>query len=217
LAETSHLWDIVKIGITVISTGLIGSQFAYFWQRRGWVFQQNLKRNSDLHESQLNLTRELFKLVDRRIYASRAYLTALLDTTEAVAEEERVRYRAVVAEWNESVSGLLILLQTRFDYQSSYNFDNYFLPAFAEVDRKLRAKRVGRGRPEVNQADLTAQVRGDLDLINIQAREFMELLMQKSRDTERALEEKPVISASNAHSLGYWYLLKSLFEPRGYF
>lgn len=193
---------------------VIGGAIAFAWQRRGWVFQQNLKRGTDKYEAQVSVTRETFSLVDKRIFASRLYLDALIENDKDIVAAERERYRKVVEEWNEKISGLIILIRVRFDLQSSINFEKYFLPAFTEIDRKLRQKRLTATDNNGDQALITKAVKDDLSLINLKARGMMSGMLKSTLDTINIIEDEPKISIENKTHLTHVYLLKSLFKSR---
>ncbi|WFP61354.1 hypothetical protein [Mesorhizobium sp. WSM4904] len=193
---------------------VIGGAIAFAWQRRGWVFQQSLKRGTDKYEAQVSVTREAFSLVDKRIFASRLYLDTLIENDKDNVAAERERYRKVVEEWNEKISGLVILIRVRFDFQSSVRFERYFLPAFAEIDRKLRQKRLTIAKSGHEQALITNGIREDLSLVNLTAREIMADMLKITSDTLNIIDDEPKISIKNRSQLTHFYLLKSLFKLR---
>jgi len=208
------LADLFKIFYQIVVAGVVGGIFAFAWQRRGWIFQQNLKRAADKHEGQVALTRETFSLVDKRLYASRTYLDQLISGDQRMIDSERGRYRDVVQEWNEKISGVLILIRVRFSHKFALDFDSYFLPAFVEIDRKLREKRVNQDNPKFDHTECTKSIRWDLKLVNARARDFMADMLFVTDGNLQIIEERPKITISNAPNLGHVYLIKSLFKPR---
>jgi hypothetical protein len=200
----------------IILAGLVGGAFAYAWQRRGWLFQQNLKIATDKHEAQLALIRDFFTLVDKRIYASRIYLDETISRDIDRINRERDTYKAVVSEWNERVPGILVLIRGRFSYQTALDLENYFLPAFTVVDSKLRKKRLLLPPDPTSQQELSDMIRSDLYKINFHARDQMQTLFEKTRHTMRLLEPEPEIKLSNSDALTIPYLIKGLFKPRSY-
>ncbi|MER8628868.1 hypothetical protein NKH55_03700 [Mesorhizobium opportunistum] len=200
--------------INWILGAVIGSAIAFVWQRRGWLFQQNLKRAIDKYEAQVALTREGFSLVDKRIFASRLYLDSLIGGEQKSITEERERYRKVVEEWNEKASGIVILIRVRFGASYAIAFEQYFLPAFSELDRKLRQRRTAVDKGGFDLSLLTRGIRDDLALINVQARESMLEMVRQTSETLRVVDESPLIVMKNISNLSYFYLFKSLFKPR---
>ncbi|MDX8435340.1 hypothetical protein RFN25_18110 [Mesorhizobium abyssinicae] len=193
---------------------VIGGAIAFAWQRRGWVFQQNLKRGTDKYEAQVALTREAFSLVDKRIFASRLYLDALIGNDQKNIATEREKYRKVVEEWNEKISGLVLLIRVRFDFRIAVDFDRYFLAAFTEIDRKLREKRIGADKEGVSQTSLTKGVKNDLASVNRQARASMLEMLRHTSETLKLIEDNPKIEVKNKSQLTYYYLIKHLFKSR---
>jgi len=208
------MWELAKWLLTVIIGGAIGGAVAFKWQKRGWLFQQKLKRVADKYEIQMSATRDFFNLVDKRVYASRLYLSTLLEKNMQEIAAERERYKATVFEWNEKISGLLIVIEARFRDGRANELDGYFLPAFSELDRKLRAARKSVELGSSLGDDLTKSIRGDLYLINHHAREVMYSMLGETRDIALAIDERPSINISNIDDLTSWYLFKSLFQAR---
>lgn len=206
--------DIVSWILTLLVGGAIGGAIAFNWQKRGWLFQQKLKRASDKYDAQIGLARDLFVLVDKRLYASRLYLNVILERDLERIYVERETYRKVVFDWNSNISGLIIMMISRYRSQTRLDFDTYFLPAFAELDRKLLHLRKQVERNGRLVADDVQAARGDLYRINWRAREFMSEMMAEARSLYRVIDEKPEIAERNISELTYWYLLKSLFEKR---
>jgi hypothetical protein len=203
------MMEIAKWLITV----LVGGAIAFSWQQRGWIFQQRLKRSSDLYEEQLSVCREIFALVDKRLYASRTYLSELVEATDGW-EDERSKYRAVVFEWNEKVAGLTTVVVSRFDSDLGGEFDLYFPPSFAEVDRNLRKLRVSVQNGEPLDYEIVSTIRGNLDVINMNAREFMDKMLFRTKQTLRVVDNQHQITLNNTDRLSYYYLIKSLFVSR---
>lgn len=206
--------DLLKTLYQIVLAGIVGGIFAYAWQKRGWIFQQNLKIAVDKHESQIQLIKDFFGLVDKRIYASRLYLDELTSGDPERIKAQKEIYGVTVAEWNERNQGMVVMLRSRFDHQTANAIETYFPPEFAQIDAMLRRKRLLGGSDPIKQRQLTEDVRKGLSRINREARSVMHDLFEKTSDTLIILEEKPPIKLSNAERLSALYLFKSLFKAR---
>lgn len=206
--------DFLKTLYQILLASIVGGLFAFAWQRRGWIFQQKLKTATDLYEARLSLIKDFFTLVDKRVYSSHLYLNELITNDNSRIDAERLDYRSVVAEWNERVPGLLVMLRGRFDYQTALDFEHYFPPAFANIDQKLRRKRLNLGVKDFNHSELTKSIRGDLHLINYHARDQMQSLFERTKNTLHVLAENPPIDLTYFNDMTTFYLFNSLFKPR---
>lgn len=206
--------DLFKTLYQIVLAGIVGGIFAYAWQKRGWIFQQNLKIAVDKHESQIQLIKDFFGLVDKRIYASRLYLDELTSGDPERIRTQKESYGVTVAEWNERNQGMVVMLRSRFDSQTANAIEMYFPPEFAQVDKKLRRKRTLGASDPVTQRQLTEDIRKALFQINRRARSEMHDLFEKTSDTLTILDERPPIKLSNAERLSTLYLIKSLFKTR---
>lgn len=210
----NELLEIARWLLTLIVGGIIGGGIAFAWQRKNWLFQQKFTRLYETYHAQISVTRDIFELVDKRIFASRAYITALKSHNEDSISEERIEYRRVVAEWNEKSSGLVTILKSKFGSTLAYRFDGYFLPEFSNLDHHLRNIRLSIESDRAIDARSFNVAFLSLHSINEEGRIFMNELLYLAEYNKDILEQRPKISMENIDNLYSLYLIKPLFEPR---
>ena len=221
------VYGLMIIGIVY---GIVTNTVLFLFEN--WVFQaafgawvvfalqqvhQKSVQQSDLfqkrYEQKLVAIQSFFGLVDKRIYASRAYLATLRAPQQDESwVAERERYRDAVREWNEKAPGVLVTMLTLLPARMCYQLErDTFLP-FAHSDQLLGTIR----RARLNGTESQNTIFGTRDILaelvensNISLAEFLNL----AKEERKFLNQEPAISERNLPNLSLGYLVASLFKP----
>lgn len=164
------------------------------------------------YDQKLAAIQLFFGLIDKRIYASRAYLTSLrspISDDGWVAERER--YRQVVREWNEKAPGVLVTLLTLLPARICFQLERETFLPFSAVDGLLGHIRESRGSGQ-RQLEAVSNVQGYLSEISTSSAISLAEFLNLAREERRLIDRKPSIIDENAADLSFGYLITSLFK-----
>lgn len=209
--------------------GLLTSAVAFLFEN--WIFQaafgawvvfalqqihQKSVQRTDLfqkrYEQKLSAIQSFFGLVDKRIYASRAYLATLrVPQPDESWVTERERYREAVREWNERAPSVLVTMLTLLPARMCYQIErDTFLP-FSQVDQMLASIRRARSSnsPSRDAVFSTQDILADLVTnSNVSLASFLNL----AKKERKLIDQEPSISEENLPNLSFGYLVASLFK-----
>jgi hypothetical protein len=196
-------WQLVQfLFVNWIVQAFFAAWVAFKLQQVHHERTQKAARFEKRYDQKIEIVRQLFGLVDRRIYATRTY-KLFLQSADLGWPEERVRYREVVRKWNEEAPGLLVIMQTILPQRYCLEFDHIFFPKFATIDSFLGRQRTLLERESPIDVTLAAYAR-------VMLAEFI----NTARSERRLIDRVPEINFENIDSLGCGYLIKSLFKSR---
>lgn len=164
------------------------------------------------YDQKLAAIQTFFGLVDKRIYASRAYLAslrALPPDNEWTAERER--YRDVVREWNEKAPGVVVTMLTLLPARLCFQVERETFLPFSLMDAHLgrirRLRTAGTIDPNVIASvhNILSELVSDS---NVSLAEFLNL----AKEEQKLIDRKPRISEENLPLLSLGYLVSSLFK-----
>ena len=204
---------IVFLFETWVFQAVFGAWVVFALQQLHQASTQRADRFQKRYDQKLAAIRSFFALLDKRIYATRAYRAALLSDDSPVAwSSERERYRNVVREWNEQAPGTIVTLLLLLPARLCFQLERETFQRFAAMDAYLG--RIRRAR-EMGQVDrvLALQVTDLLteltELSGASLAEFLNL----AREEAKLIDQKPTIALENAPYLSLGYLVSSLFKP----
>jgi hypothetical protein len=195
---------------TWVVQAVFGAWVVFALQKLHQSAVQRAERFQRRYDQKLAAIQTFFKLVDKRIYATRTYRAALLNDDGWLAQREL--YRAAVQEWNEQAPSILVTLITLLPARLCFQLERNTFRRFAEIDSYLA--RIRRAR-EVNKSDKISagQVMGLLaelsELSSTSLAEFLAL----ARKEAKLIDQQPSIDLENEQHLSTGYLIMSLFKP----
>lgn len=172
--------------------------------RRRELFQRR-------YDQKLDAVQAFFRLVDKRTYATRAYLATLRAPSDDW-QAERQRYREVVKEWNESAPSLLVTMLTLLPARLCFELERATFVSFSSMDRLL--SKIRHAREAGQQSSVSSnQVQQYMDELAETSSVLLAEFLNLARAEQRRLDERPTVSAENADDLSFGYLFVSLFKP----
>ena len=107
--------ELVLLLIGFALTTVVGSFLTDQFQSRAWVREDRAKRQQEQMTRASAIYEEVSRLMDKRLFRLRTLQGALeQDATAEEVTNARVAYRAVVAEWNESLNRNLVVTEMYF-------------------------------------------------------------------------------------------------------
>ena len=145
---------IVFLFETWVFQAVFGAWVVFALQQLHQASMQRADRFQKRYDQKLAAIQAFFGLVDKRIYATRAYRAALLSSESQEAWiAEREKYRDAVREWNERAPGIVVTLLTLLPARLCFQLERETFQRFSTMDAHLG--RVRRAR-EAEQADRTS-------------------------------------------------------------
>src|SRR3954469_19507926 len=98
---TSHVFELLKVTLTLVLTGLIGGGITYYYQERAQRHQQEAKDLETARDSALTFLREVGDTLEQRRASSLRCLNAIRDNAPAEEIEQLWQdYLKTVNAWN---------------------------------------------------------------------------------------------------------------------
>lgn len=144
---TINLWmtcmfDIIKIIIGFILTGIIGTFLAQYYQKKNFIYQTKIIKLQKEIERLKELADNIEKLAGMRIFYGRNLIDNCSEKESKEFSEARKQYRASVEKWNENLSSFFIELRslglTTLAFDLEKNVHNNLRKAHLLIDELIR-------------------------------------------------------------------------------
>ena len=210
------IWPALTITVVgFILTGIVGTWITYFWQTQNWRRQQLYLRNKEKSDKQIEITRSLSYLIDRRRFRMlRAYYAIRNKNKERVVEEWK-KYDDIIFEWNDNLNGYITSIRHFFGKEFQSYFEYHIVPEFYRIGEIIEGEKRAFDTEE-NRINLEKfnSIKGRLNYLSHNTNLYLKQLWDENEKMRSIIDEKPKISFENASSLSYWYIFKQIFAFR---
>ena len=190
----------------------VAAWVAFRLQEISQVNQRRFERLQTTYERKIEAVQTLYGRIEKRLYATRRYLSVIISEPDLIASE-REQYREVVRDWNENIKLSQATLLVEFRAGFGLSLDHVFFPEFSKTDARLRTLRQQVEAGNEPNSSVVSAINTTLRNLNQYSLDLIREMLQEARRDRHVMDDTLDVTEENAPQLSYGRVLKALVEP----
>ena len=109
-----HAWELIKLSITFILSGVIGAWLTSEFQRKNWEHQRRVLKAERYDEQATKIFEDISSILDQRLYRYRRIVYAFRTKDDNKIDKAFQEYLEVLFDWNDRINRNYAMIEKFF-------------------------------------------------------------------------------------------------------